>query len=107
MGVFDINPDKLGLSVNWRFSEKGDVTLGSTTLFDRDINVGRAGEEHTRGYTLFDLSVNHEVGKGTATLGVENLTDKFYILSWNQVDFFRNYFAGRGRVVSLIYTIDL
>jgi iron complex outermembrane receptor protein len=109
MGVFDINPDKFGLTVNWRFSESGDVTLGSTTLFDRDINVGNpaGGEEHTDGYTLVDLSVNHQLGKGTLTLGVENLTDKFYILSWNQVDFFRNYNAGRGRVVSLIYTIDL
>lgn len=107
MGVFDINPDKLGLTVQWQFSDAGNLTLGSTTLFDRDINVGKAGEEHTNGYTLVDLSVNHDVGKGTMTLGVENLMDKFYILSWNQVDFFRNYFAGRGRVVSLIYTIDL
>jgi iron complex outermembrane recepter protein len=107
MGVFDINPDKLGLSVNWRFSDKGDVTLGSTTLFDRDINEGEAGEEHTNGYTLVDLSANYQIGKGTVTLGVENVMDKFYILSWNQVDFFRNYFAGRGRVISLIYTFDL
>ena len=109
MGIFDINPDKFGMTVNWRFSEAGDVTVSSTTLFDRDINVGNpaGGEEHTNGYTLVDFSVNHQVGKGTMTLGVENALDKFYILSWNQVDFFRNYFAGRGRVVSLIYTIDL
>ena len=109
MGVFDINPDKFGLSVNWQFSESGDVTLSSTTLFDRDINVGNpaGGEEHTNGYTLVDLSANYAIGKGTMTLGVENIMDKFYILSWNQVDFFRNYFAGRGRVVSLIYSIDL
>lgn len=107
MGVFDINPDKLGLSANWKFSDKGDVTLSSTTLFDRNINVGEAGEERTNGYTLVDLSVNHAIGKGTATLGVENLLDKFYVLSWNQIDFFRNYNAGRGRVVSLIYSIDL
>ncbi|MEX1994108.1 MAG: TonB-dependent receptor [Steroidobacteraceae bacterium] len=109
MGIFDINPDKLGLTVHWQFSDAGDLTVGSTTLFDRDINVGNpaGGEEHTNGYTLVDFSVNHQLGKGTMTLGVENALDKFYILSWNQVDFFRNYFAGRGRVVSLIYTIDL
>lgn len=106
MGVLDIGPDKLGLSVNWKFSDKGDVTLGSTTLFNRDLNVGASGEEHTNGYTLVDLSVNHEVGKGAVTLGVENLTDKFYILSWSQVPGFRNFWAGRGRMVSMIYTMN-
>ncbi|MGE0761216.1 MAG: TonB-dependent receptor [Pirellulaceae bacterium] len=106
MGVLDIGPDKLGLSVNWRFSDKGEVTLGSTTLFDRDLNEGNSLEEHTEGYTLFDLSVNHDVGKGRMTLGVENLTDKFYILSWSQVVGFRNFWAGRGRVTSLTYTMD-
>lgn len=106
MGVLDINPDKLGLHVNWQFSERGDLTVGSTTLFDRDLNEGAAGEEHTAGYTLVDLSVNHELGEGTVTLGVENVFDKFYILSWSQVVGFRNFWSGRGRVTSLIYTID-
>ncbi len=106
MGVLDMSPDKLGLSVNWRFSDKGDVTLGSTTLFDRDLNEGQSGEEHTEGYTLVDLSVNHDIGKGIATLGIENLTDEFYILSWSQVVGFRNFWAGRGRVVSVIYTLN-
>ena len=108
MGVLDISPDKLGLSVNWQFSDQGDVTLGSTTLFDRDLNVGNptGGEEHTNGYTLIDLSVNHDIGKGTATLGIENLTDKFYILSWSQVVGFRNFWAGRGRMVSMIYSMN-
>ena len=106
MGVLDIGPDKLGLSVNWQFSDKGDVTLGSTTLLDRDLNEGNSLEEHTNGYTLVDLSVNHDIGKGTATLGIENLADKFYILSWSQVVGFRNFWAGRGRMVSVIYTMN-
>jgi iron complex outermembrane recepter protein len=105
MGVNDISPDKIGLSVNWQFSDRGDVTLGSTTLAGRDLNEGRVGEEHTNGYTLFDLGANYQVGNGTLTLGVENLTDKFYILSWSQVPGFRNYWSGRGRVTSLTYTM--
>jgi len=106
MGVLDINPDKFGANVTWRFWERSDVSLGSTTLFDRDINVGRSGEEHTRGYTLFDAAVNYDLRKyGRLTLGVENLTNKFYILSWSQVVGFRNYWAGRGRVVSLTHTL--
>ncbi len=106
MGVLDINPDKFGAHVNWEFSDRGDVTLGSTTLFDRDLNEGAAGEEHTNGYTLVDLSVNHEIGKGVATLGIENVLDEFYVLSWSQVVGFRNFWSGRGRVASLTYTMN-
>lgn len=105
MGVLDISPDKLGASVNWRFSELGDVTLSSTSWMGRDLNEGRTGEEHTNGYTLYDLGANYQVGKGRLTLGVENITDKFYILSWSQVVGFRNYWSGRGRVTSLTYTM--
>ena len=41
---------------------------------------------------------------GRFTLGVENLLDKQYILSWAQVPGFQNYWAGRGRMVSLTHT---
>jgi iron complex outermembrane receptor protein len=106
MGVLDINPDKLGAWVSWKWSPRGDLKVGSTTLLSRDINVGRPGEEHTKGYTLLDLAVNYDLRKyGTLTLGIENLTDKFYILSWSQVVGFRNFWSGRGRVVSLSHTL--
>jgi len=106
MGVLDINPDKFGAWVNWKFSPRGDVRLGSMTLFSRDLNVGRSAEEHTRGYTLVDLVANYDLKKyGSLALGVENLTDKFYVLSWSQVVGFRNYWSGRGRFVSLTHTL--
>ncbi|MGH8179273.1 MAG: TonB-dependent receptor [Steroidobacter sp.] len=105
MGVNDINPDKFGASVTWQFADQGDLTVGSTTLLGRDLNEGRAGEEHTSGYTLFDLGANYQIANGTLTLGVENVTDKFYVLSWSQVPGFRNYWSGRGRVTSLTYTM--
>jgi iron complex outermembrane recepter protein len=107
MGVVNISPDKVSGSVEWGFLPTGTVILGATTLLGRDINEGRAGEEHTHGYTLFDLTVNYDTERwGAFSLGVENLTDKFYFLSFSQIDFFRNYFAGRGRTVSLTYRID-
>ena len=107
MGINDISPDKFSASVNWTWAPGSDVTLGMTTLMDRDINEGRANEEHTDGYTLFDLTANFDLDRwGRLSIGVENLTDKYYILSWAQVDFFRNYFAGRGRVVSISHTIN-
>ncbi len=107
MGVVNISPDKIGGSVQYNFLDRAQVILGATTLLGRDINEGRAGEEHTHGYTLFDLTVNYDMERyGAFSLGVENLTDKFYFLSFSQIDFFRNYFAGRGRTVSLTYRID-
>jgi iron complex outermembrane recepter protein len=89
MGVVNISPDKIGGSVEWDFLPTGTVILGATTLLGRDINEGRAGEEHTHGYTLFDLTVNYDTERyGAFSLGVENLTDKFYFLSFSQIDFF-------------------
>ncbi|MDQ6618246.1 MAG: TonB-dependent receptor [Pseudomonadota bacterium] len=106
LGVLDINPDKIGTYVQWGISERTNMRVSSTTLLSRDINVGKSGEEHTRGYTLFDLSASYDLRKyGALTLGVENVFNKFYILSWSQVEGFRNYTSGRGRVVALTHTL--
>ncbi|MEO6246498.1 MAG: TonB-dependent receptor, partial [Opitutaceae bacterium] len=106
MGMGNVSPDKLNVSATWRFSDKGSVTLDQDRLFKRDINVGRAGEEHTTGLTLFNLSGSYSVGKwGTVAVGIENLFDKYYILPWAQIDQFQNYFAGRGRVISVSHSI--
>lgn len=113
MGALDVNPDKIALSARWRFSEQGDVTLGSTTLLSRDLsgsdtrafdNRAFSYVEKTSGYTLFDLGVNYRVERlGRFSLGIENLLDKQYVLTWSQVPGFRNYWAGRGRMYSLTY----
>ncbi len=115
MGVLDVNPDKLAASVTWSFLDNADVTLGATTLLDRDLSGSDVREfdgetysyvENTEGYTLFDLGVNVDTGRyGKLTVGIENLFDKQYILSWSQVPGFQNYWAGRGRMVSLTHTI--
>ncbi len=106
LGIVDLSPDKLAAAIDWKFSPRGNIVLGATRLFDRDINEGRGNEEHTKGYTLFDLNVNYDFERyGRLSLGIENLTDKFYLLSFSQIDFFQNFFAGRGRVVSLTHTI--
>ena len=113
IGALDVNPDKIALSVRWKFSEAGDATLGSTTLLSRDLSGSDVRpydnrefryEEHTTGYTLFDLGVNYRVEKvGRFSLGIENLTNKQYILTWSQVPGWRNYWAGRGRMYSFTY----
>jgi iron complex outermembrane receptor protein len=115
IGVSDINPDKIGASVTWNFVPEGGVTLSATKLLNRDLSATDVREfdgeeyefqEHTKGYMLFDLSATYKMEKyGRFTIGIENLTDKQYILSWSQVDFYKNYFAGRGRMTSLTYEL--
>jgi iron complex outermembrane receptor protein len=68
----------------------------------------RSDEEHTRGYTLLDLSARYDLGRwGGLRLGIENLLDKQYELSFSQVaGSFLPYLAGRGRVVSISHEIN-
>jgi len=102
MGVNDVSPPKIGTSVSWKYSDKGSATLGSSTILARSINQNTSAYEHTYGYTTWDFEINYDAGKfGRLSLGVENLFDKYYILAYNQIDNYQDYFAGRGRVVSI------
>ena len=105
-GVANISPDKFGSSMTWRYDDKATLTLGETTLLGREINVGKGNFEKTRGYTLFNLSTTYSLGKwGDVSLGIENLLDRYYILTWAQIDQFQNYFAGRGRTYTVTHSI--
>lgn len=105
MGMGNVSPDKINLSGTWKFIKKGSVTLDWDNLMARDINVGASGEEHTTGIALFHLTASYSTKWGDLALGIENLTDKYYILPWAQIDQYQNYFAGRGRVLSVSHTI--
>ncbi|MBS0479629.1 MAG: TonB-dependent receptor [Proteobacteria bacterium] len=104
LGVLNIAPDKLNGQVAWQFIPQGSISLGVTNYFDRDLSTIN---EHTKGYTLFDMTASYKFAKvGTLSLGVENLLNKFYFLSSSQINIFNNYFAGRGRTVSLTFRAD-
>ena len=104
LGVLTISPDKLNGSVTWTPTEKTSFSIGGQKFFDRDINIGKSTEEHTKGYTIFDATASYKVDRiGQFSLGVENLFNKQYFLSISQIDIYNNYFAGRGRTVSLTY----
>lgn len=115
MGILDISPDKVTASVTWTPTASLDATLGVTKTFSRDLRETftnpatgdvYANEENTYGYALWDLSVNYDTGRfGSLSLGVENLLDKQYVLTWSQLPGWQNYWAGRGRMVSLTHTI--
>ena len=92
------------------------AALGATRLEDRHLsgsdvrafdNQSFSYREDTFGYTLFDLGINVQTESfGKFSLGIENLTDKQYILSWSQLAGYQNFWAGRGRMVSLTHTIN-
>jgi iron complex outermembrane recepter protein len=115
MGIGNVSPDKFVAVLAWKFLDNADVTLDSTSLFGRHISghdvrpydgQSFSYDEQTHGYTLFDLGVNYDMYRyGKLSLGIENLLDKQYILTWSQVPGYQNYWAGRGRVTSLTYTI--
>jgi len=105
-GMGNVSPDKLNLSSTWKFMPKASLTLDVERLFARDINVGASGEEHTTGLTLAHLTATYSTKKwGDFSIGVENLLNHYYILPWAQIDQFQNYFAGRGRVISIAHAI--
>lgn len=115
MGVLDLNPDKFSWSVKWGGLANTEITLGATRLFSRNLsgsdvrpfdNASFSYTENTTGYTLYDMSVYYKTERfGSFTLGIENLFNKQYVLSWSQLPGFRNYWAGRGRMVSISHTI--
>lgn len=107
LGIVNIAPDKLNATVTWSPIPAASVSFGMDRLMDRSINEGRPGAERTTGRTLFDLTARYRVqGIGTISLGAENLFNKYYFLAFSQIDFFQNYFAGRGRTVSLTLRSD-
>ena len=84
------------------------MVLGATTLLGRDINEGRAGEEHTHGYTLYDLTVNYDTRTLRCVLARRREPARTSSTSCRsrRSTSSATIFAGRGRTVSLTYRID-
>jgi iron complex outermembrane receptor protein len=117
LGARSQGPGKLVAGTNWQFMPKANLRLQATTLFDRDINVGRSVgstqlEEHFNGYTLVDLAGSYETPWGKLGVGIENLADRQYVGYYTQsvnVNYGKTtgykdagaHFAGRGRTLSV------
>lgn len=108
MGANDVSPDKIGANVFWRVAPSLDLNLGATALLSRTINQGKSGAEHTSGRVLLDLTTNYNTGRfGTLTLGLENLLNKQYIMTYSEASNSNvDWMAGRGRVISLSHNIN-
>jgi iron complex outermembrane receptor protein len=106
LGITNIPLDKLVLSATVSPTPELSFSLGMDKTFDRR-QTGSSPPENIQGRTLFDLTARYRIQEvGTLSLGVENLFNKYYFLAFSQIDFFQNYFAGRGRTVSLTLRSD-
>jgi len=116
LGARSQGPGKLVAGANWQFMPKATMRLQATTLFDRDINIGRTVtinnsttnlEEHFNGYTLVDLAGSYDSPWGKLGVGIENLADRQYIGYYPQSVSYKDpvsHFAGRGRTLSVSLT---
>lgn len=107
LGITNIAPDKLNLSTTVSPTPNASISFGMDRLMGRTVRTNNTVTERTTGRTLFDLSAKYRIEDvGTISLGAENLFNKYYFLAFSQIDFFQNYFAGRGRTISLTLRSD-
>lgn len=106
----NITAPKIGVHWDRDWTSRFSTRLQSLTLLERDdpdhVPAGDFG-----GYTLVDAIATVRIGRGEITVGVENVFDRRYIAYFSQTltganaDNF-NYFAGRGRMLSLRYRVS-
>lgn len=106
LGITNIPLDKLNLSATVTPIDNLSMSLGMDKSFDRTL-LRSSPVDRIKGRTIFDATINYKLEKvGTVTLAAENVFNKFYFLAFSQIDFFQNYFAGRGRTVTLSLRTD-
>ena len=109
LGARSQGPDKLVLGAAWQVTPQAAARLQATHLRSRAINLGRRVgtarlEERFNGYTLADFIGTWNTGWGEFGLGIENLFDRQYVgyfAQANPAGTKDDYFAGRGRTVTL------
>ena len=106
LGITNIPLDKLNVTATVMPTKDFSLSLGMDSTASRK-QTGSSPAEDIKGRTLFDLTAKYRVaGVGTVSLAAENIFNKYYFLAFSQIDFFQNYFAGRGRTVTLSLRSD-
>jgi iron complex outermembrane receptor protein len=108
--AINITAPKVGLHWDRNWTTRISTRLQSLTLLQRsdpdDLRVGDFD-----GYTLVDAIATIRVGRGEVSAGIENVFDRRYVTYYSRTltganaDNF-NYFAGRGRMLSLRYRVS-
>ncbi|WP_230660957.1 TonB-dependent receptor [Psychrobacter sp. I-STPA10] len=101
----NVGPNRLIASWGTKWTDNLSTYLQANHAFKRNFDGQNLD---FGGYTLVDASVAYKLPKGTASLAVSNLLDKDYITYYSQSALANNdrYFAGRGRTVTLGYSVD-
>lgn len=106
LGITNIPLDKVNLTATVSPTPDFSLSLGMDKTMNR-TEPRSSPPDNIKGRTLFDLTAKYRVaGVGTVSLAAENLFNKYYFLAFSQIDFFQNYFAGRGRTVTLSLRSD-
>ena len=106
----NITAPKIGLHWDRAWTRRFSTRLQSLTLLPRSDPDHRSAGDFG-GYTLVDAIATMRVGRGGVSMGVENVFDRRYVSYYSQTltgsnaDNF-NYFAGRGRMLSVRYRLS-
>ncbi len=111
----NVAPDRLVASWSARWSSRWTSFVQIDHAFDKDFDDSRNGwDTDFDGYTLVDAAIGYRLPVGQLNLAVANLFDKQYITYYSQsaldspnADYMNErYFAGRGRTLTLGYSVD-
>jgi len=111
-GRLDAHLDGLNIAPNrvigtWsaRWSERLSSFAQAQYAFSRRFDEP---EKEFHGYALVDVSLDYALQAGKLTLAVSNLLDRQYISYYSQSALVEpaRYFAGRGRTLTLGYSLD-
>ncbi|MFJ5438233.1 TonB-dependent receptor [Pectobacterium brasiliense] len=101
----NIAPDRLITSWSANWNDQWSSFVQANYAFGRSFDdAGMAFD----GYLLMDAAVGYKLPYGRLNVAVANLLDKQYITYYSQAGLVNNtrYFSGRGRTVTLGYSID-
>lgn len=104
-----IAPPKITGKISYTITPKFHLTVqglfaGNRKRFEGQVQGFGMGNVNT--YTLFDLIATYKIWKGNLSMGMNNVLNTFYYPAISQFSATSLYYvAGRGRTVSLTYTI--
>jgi iron complex outermembrane receptor protein len=110
-GSLDAKLDGLNVAPNrliatWSANWSGKLASFVQVQHAFDQNFDDPAKEF-KGYTLVDAALNYKLPKGELRLGVANLFDREYITYYSQSALVEpsRYFAGRGRTITVGYSL--
>ncbi|UUE37910.1 TonB-dependent receptor [Pectobacterium aroidearum] len=104
-GLNNVAPDRVIASWSANWNDKWSSFVQANYAFSRSFDEAGLAFD---GYLLMDAAVGYKLPYGRLNVAVANLLDKQYITYYSQAAQANDtrYFSGRGRTVTLGYSID-